>query len=94
MEVGSTNFVMNSFNNSPLGTNFKFYNYGLSGTEGVCYTLTASRTVTPRCLSMTGPDLHTGPFRSIGAEMLGFGELIPQRPMKASREGETRSQRD
>ena len=27
--------------------------------------------VTP---TMTGPDLHTGPFWSIGAEMLGFVE--------------------
>jgi len=43
---------------------------------------------------MTGPDVHTGPFRSIRAEMLGFVELIPQGPMKASREGETRSQLD
>jgi len=30
----------------------------------------------------------------IRAEMLGFVELIPQGPMKASREGETRSQLD
>ena len=27
--------MMNSFSNSFFGTNFKSYNYGLSGTEGV-----------------------------------------------------------